>query len=74
MKKISLKNLDLGEVEQLTREQLKNVLGGYSFAGTTESQTNHDCGCSPKHCYVDVTNNPTPAEIQKACDDCCNDA
>lgn len=29
MKKISLKNLNLEEVEQLSREQLKNVLGGY---------------------------------------------
>jgi len=28
MKKISLKNLNLKEVEQLSREQLKNVLGG----------------------------------------------
>ncbi len=28
MKKISLKNLNLNEVEQLSREQLKNVLGG----------------------------------------------
>jgi len=30
MKKISLKNLNLKEVEQLSREQLKNVLGGYT--------------------------------------------
>lgn len=28
MKKISLKNLNLKEVDQLSREQLKNVLGG----------------------------------------------
>lgn len=30
MKKISLKNLNLKEVDQLSREQLKNVLGGSS--------------------------------------------
>jgi len=29
MKKISLKNFNLKEIEQLSREQLKNVLGGY---------------------------------------------
>lgn len=29
-KKISLKNLNINEVEQLSREQLKNVLGGWS--------------------------------------------
>ncbi|MBB2952986.1 hypothetical protein [Sphingobacterium sp. JUb56] len=34
MKKISLKKLNLQDVEQLSREQLKNVLGGYS-GGTT---------------------------------------
>jgi hypothetical protein len=30
MKKISLKNLNLNETVSLSREQLKNVLGGYS--------------------------------------------
>ena len=34
MKKISLKNLNLNETEALSREQLKNVLGGYG-GGTT---------------------------------------
>lgn len=33
MKKISFKNLNLKEVEQLSREQLKNVLGGLSGSG-----------------------------------------
>jgi hypothetical protein len=36
MNKISLKNLNLKEVEQLSREQLKNVLGGFS-GGTGET-------------------------------------
>lgn len=35
MKKISLKNLNLKEVEQLSREQLKNVLGGFAASGGT---------------------------------------
>lgn len=34
MKKISLKNLNLKEVDQLSREQLKNVLGGWTGATT----------------------------------------
>ena len=34
MKKISLKNLNLQEVKQLSREQLKNVLGGFSGSGS----------------------------------------
>ena len=37
MKKISLKNLNLKEVEQLSREQLKDVLGGWT--GGTGSET-----------------------------------
>jgi len=49
MKKISLKNLNLKEVEQLSREQLKNVLGGYT-GGTggpeteTETVPTKECG------------------------------
>lgn len=38
MKKISLKNLNLKEVEQLSREQLIGVLGG--FAGGTSGELN----------------------------------
>lgn len=45
MRKISLKNLNLKEVEQLSREQLKNVLGGSSGwigdSGTTMPEA--DC-------------------------------
>lgn len=39
MKKISLKNLNLNEVEQLSREELKNVVGGSGY-GSGGS----DCG------------------------------
>ncbi|MBB2951299.1 hypothetical protein [Sphingobacterium sp. JUb56] len=39
MKKISLKNLNLKSVDQLSREQLKNVLGGYSSNNTTAITT-----------------------------------
>lgn len=49
MKKISLKSLNLKEVEQLSREQLKDVLGGWSNStdnpafGTTTAE---DCATS----------------------------
>ncbi|QNL49826.1 rSAM-modified peptide [Olivibacter sp. SDN3] len=39
MKKISLKNLNLKEVEQLSREQLKDVFGGSASASGTDSGT-----------------------------------
>ena len=42
MKKISLKNLNLNEVEQLSREQLKNVLGGFTGGGGSGSTS---CSC-----------------------------
>lgn len=49
MKKISLKNLNLKEVEQLTRAQLKDVLGGFTgtSGSTFEPTTTEDCwtGC-----------------------------
>lgn len=78
MKKISLKNLNLNEVDQLSREQLKNVLGGYTVGTssgiTTEKvTTNYDCNCSSgKHCFVSVANNPTSDQIKQACESCCN--
>ncbi|MBL1408208.1 hypothetical protein [Sphingobacterium faecale] len=45
MKKISLKTLNLKEIEQLSREQLKDVIGGWvsSTSGTT---TTEDCSAS----------------------------
>jgi natural product precursor len=47
MKKISLKNLNLKEVEQLSREQLKNVLGGYTDETTAPSAGCPNVTCSP---------------------------
>lgn len=47
MKNISLKNLK--EVDQLSREQLKNVLGGFAGSGTTT-------GCSGKSEWDSCTN------------------
>jgi hypothetical protein len=44
MKKISLKNLNIQEVEQLTREQLKDVLGGFT-AGTSGGTTGPEVTC-----------------------------
>jgi len=46
MNKISLKNLNLKEVDQLSREQLKNVLGGFTGGtgtGTDEGTTTGGC-------------------------------
>ena len=52
MKKISLKNLNLKEVEQLSREQLKDVLGGWTggTGQTGESQTEKEpkCNCNTR--------------------------
>lgn len=47
MKKISLKNLNLKEVEQLSREQLRNVLGGFTdgSGGESEEGTSEGNGC-----------------------------
>lgn len=52
MKKISLKNLNLKEVEQLSGEQLKNVLGGFiGGTGPTETETG---GCPNVTCSTTV--------------------
>ncbi|WP_316820461.1 hypothetical protein [Pedobacter gandavensis] len=52
MKKISLKNLNLKEVEQLSREQLKDVLGGWTGSTTTGptqgGTTSPACNCNSK--------------------------
>lgn len=59
MRKISLKNLNLKEVEQLSREQLKNVLGGFTGGtdmgtdpGTTEGENlcTDSCGGTLGQC------------------------
>jgi natural product precursor len=42
MKKISLKDLNLKEVEQLSRDELKNVLGGWT-GGTTDTTSGNVC-------------------------------
>lgn len=54
MKKISLKNLNLQGLEQLSPDQLKNVLGGDSGSGGTccakayhaDGTYREDCGVS----------------------------
>lgn len=49
MNKISLKNLNLKEVEQLSREQLKGVLGGFTGGtGGPDDETTTDSGCINK--------------------------
>ncbi|MNT58670.1 hypothetical protein D3C86_1860430 [compost metagenome] len=44
MKKISLKNLNLKDVEQLSREQLKNVLGGFTGSGGSGGSEGSEVG------------------------------
>jgi|GEM_PF-1399619 len=51
MKKISLKNLNLNEVEKMSRSQLKNILGGYSGETTVPTiteVTTTEPPCHPK--------------------------
>lgn len=47
MKKLRLKALELGATEILSREQLKNILGG----GGTSCSTNGDCNNGESCCY-----------------------
>lgn len=63
MKKISLKNLNLKEVNQLSREQLKNVLGGFTGGtgtdgGTTVSESGAciaAINCGTAEDYIDLS-------------------
>jgi hypothetical protein len=48
MNKISLKTLNLKEVEQLSRAQLKNVLGGWTDGTGGDVITTEGEGCSVK--------------------------
>lgn len=43
MKKLKLKALDLGAKEILTREQLKNVLGGFDDDGSGKKKCTGQC-------------------------------
>lgn len=58
MKKISLKSLNLKEVEQLSREQLKNVLGGSGAESVTVAKCDGHC---TKH-----------SQCPSECSDCSN--
>lgn len=49
MKKISLKNLNLKEVEQLSRNQLKNVLGGFNGSGGGSGGDYYECEATCKN-------------------------
>lgn len=72
MKKISLKNLNLKEVEQLSREQLKNVLGGWADGTrTTYWDITVNCPDDMPH----ICNCPTfigCVEIESDCDKLCS--
>jgi len=47
MKKISLKNLNSNGTELLSREQLKNVSGGFNGGRETGNNTEADCQYNP---------------------------
>lgn len=75
MKKISLKNLNLQEVEQLSREQLKNVLGGFSGSGDDDSGSggpNTSCTCSDgRFCGISGSFPDACAKINACVVTCC---
>lgn len=52
MKKITLKNLNLVEVEQLSREQLKDVLGGSIGITSTATNCAVECDGSNSSCVT----------------------
>ena len=59
MKRINLKNIKLENVEKLSREQLKNITGGFSnsFGASSGSGCNEDTKCERDGTYCDSTNN-----------------
>lgn len=67
MKKISLKNLNLNELEQLSREQLKNVLGGSTDGTDATVPPESKCNCNSK---VDCPTSPgqKPQDCMGGCD------
>lgn len=69
MKKISLKNLNLDEVEQLSRDQLKNVLGGYS-AGTTGAPAYCAASCTCPSGYISNVDGTSAYALTATCTGC----
>ena len=69
MKKISLKNLNLKEVEQLSREQLKDVLGGWTGGTGTEDETEKKpkCNCNNKNDCPDKNDEGKPLGCMADC-------
>lgn len=69
MKKLSLKTLNLSEAEVLTREQLKNVLGG----GTNVQQTTYpECAGTSSETWYCCSSNGSNLGSMKSTD--CNNA
>lgn len=63
MKKISLKNLNLKEVEQLSKEQLKDVLGGSAYVTI-------ECKCPNGQSHIIACK--TTIECANTCINICN--
>ena len=77
MKQLSLKNLNLKEVEQLSGEQLKNVLGGYTYGTNTDGGDGGtgggtECSYDPPNYFCDCGNGKS-AGIDKCSSGCGED-
>jgi len=72
MQRISLKNLDVSKVDQLSREQLKNVLGGVGDVSPIAPNIECFCGGPTPACYIDPTSFPTVMDVIAACQACCD--
>ncbi|WP_140937582.1 TIGR04149 family rSAM-modified RiPP [Sphingobacterium lumbrici] len=67
-KKISLKNLNIKEVEQLSRTQLRNVLGGYSGETTVPAICSATCTCPSGYRIID--SNQQSYDVTADCSPC----
>lgn len=67
MNKISLKNFNLKEVEQLSREQLKNVFGGGTGRTTSGESTTTE---APSDCIYNK-DCPGGCQLGDYCSTCC---
>ena len=65
MKKLKLKSSELGRVEELTREELKKVLGGESDEGSGSGSGNtYFCQCANGgSIYVQAPGEPQALEL-----------
>jgi natural product precursor len=68
MKTINVKNINLSEVEQLSRKQLKNVLGGYGSGSTVPAFCSAMCTCPTGYRIID--SNQQSYDVSADCSPC----